>query len=396
MANTQVSLTTHGVKTIYQSGVGKAFKNFSITDDQKRYDINVEPDLKRLGGSRTLVTVAANCDMATTKSINKRKPTATELKQETLKLEWVLGRLDCGGTSYEGNNPVITVNLKTWFNYLTDRITDYNYENKLMLTLTDSVKANLKELNPSNYIYETKNTIEDLSINYVFDTNTSRTNYSNINPYLMTVTSGVKTLINNTKNRFWSPMVLVADTQENGVGSGNDWKLSMSVVSWGYVGKISNDLSTTFTKSDFISIDALESMSESSINNTYRAIYPACITDNSNKTSSVFVLKDTSGTYAKGIDMLPTYTHRFFNSDGLSLMAKLIQISENFIQTNFTESTITPGLYEQQINFKVSNKNIKGVNYSDKMVDGGNVQIKFQWDSTETNNVYNDIVTWEV
>jgi hypothetical protein len=393
---TQISLTTHGIKTVYQSGVGNAFRNFSVTDDQKRYDINVEPELKQLGGFRTLVTVAANCETAKTKPISKDKPTDEELKQETLKLEWQFGRLDCGGTSYEGNNPIITVNLKTWFNYLTDKITNYNYENKLMLTLTDSVKANIKELNASNYLYETKNTIDDLNINYAFDTNKSKDNYVSINPYLMTINSGVKTLVNNTTDRFWSPMVFVADSQENGIGKGNDWKLSMSVLSWGYVGKLNSDLTTTFRKSDFISIDTLESMSEREINETYRAIYPACITDNTDKTSSVFVLQDTSGTYSRGIDMLPTYTHRFFNSDGLSLMAKLIQISENYIQTHFTESTTTPGLFEQQIDFKVSNRIVDGNTYTDKTTNGGNVQIKLQWDSSETNDVYDDAVTWDV
>jgi hypothetical protein len=394
MAETHLSLTTHGMNTLYQKGVYQTLKNFTINDAGKTYQINVEPNLEQFGGSRTLVTVAAGCEMSTTKPINKRKPTTQELERETLKLEWQLGKLDCGGTTYESNNPIITVNLKTWFNYLTNTIDNYSYENKLMLELTDSVKANLKVLNPSNYLYETKSTVEDLSINYIFDSVKSRDNYTSMNPYIMTVDNGVKTLMNNTKNRFSSYMTLVADTQENGIGAGNDWKLSFTVNSWGYVVKLADDLSTTFVSSDFVTISELESMSELEIKTKYRAIYPACIMSNTGKNSDLFVLEDTSGTYTKGIDMLPTYTKRFFNSDGLSLMARMIQIEENYIQTNFTESDTTPGLFEQQINLKVSNRTVNGITYPDNMIDGGNIQINFQWDSSETDNIYDNAVVW--
>lgn len=392
MASSTINLTTHGVKTIYQNGVVKAFKNFSITDTGYKYDINVPPNLEQFGGSRTLVTVAANCKMATTKSIDKKKPTVTELERENKKIEWQIGREYCGGTSYSGSNAYINVDLKKWYNYLESTIGNYNYEQKLKLSLIDSVKVNLKELNPTNYTYETKNTIDDLGINYAFESVESANNYTNLNPYHMSVKNGVKKLINNTNKRFWSPMTLLPDTEENGIGKGNNWQMGLTPLTWGYVAKLATDKSITFNMSDFISITELETISERELNSKYGAIYPACKTDNSNRTSSLFVLKDTNGTYTKSIDGLSTLTDRFFNSDDLSLMTKLIQISENYIQVNFTESPTTPGLYEQIINLKVSNNNINGIVYN--KIDGGNIQIRLQWLSTEVGNTYDDIVTW--
>jgi len=396
MAKSQISLTTHGVETIYRNGVGKTFKNFSVTDDGNRYDINVGPDLEKklTGGFRTLVTVASSCEMATTKPINKTKPTSEELKNETLKLEWEIGRLDCGGVSYTENNPIINVNLKTWFNYLTNTITNYNYDNRLMLTLTDNVQANQRELNSSTYLYETKNTVDDLNINYAFDTNKSMDGYVGMNAFLMSITNGVKTLINNTDTRFTSPFVFVADTDENQKGKSTNLMLSMTPKSWGYVVKLTGDKDSTFRMSDYLTITELESMSEQEINEKFRAVYPACITDGSTRNTSLFVLGDTSRTYAKGVDLLPTYTHRMFNSDGLSLMAKLIQISENYIQTNFVESTVTPGLFEQVINLKISNTNIHGDIYDDNSIDGGNIQVKLQWQSSGVDNDYDNAVIW--
>jgi hypothetical protein len=394
MASSTINLTTYGVTTIYQNGVEKAFKNFSITDAGYKYDINVPPNLDQFGGTRTLVTVAANCEMSTAKAISQRKPTNTELSQQSKKLEWQLGREYCEGTSYSGSNAYINVNLKTWFNYLTNTIGNYDYEQKLKLSLIDSIKANLKELNPATYSYDTKNTIDDLSINYVFESVESANNYINLNPYFMSIKDGVKTLNNNTDKRFWSPITFLADTEQNGIGRGNNWKLGFTPVTWGYVTKLNNDNSTTFNMSDFISITDLESMSESELNETYRAIYPACKTDKSNRTSSLFVLKDTNNTYNRSIDGLSTLTERFFNSDDLSLMAKLIQISENYILMNFTENPTTPGLYEQIINFKISNNIINGETYNNQSTDGGNIQVKLQWDSSETDNVYDNAVTW--
>ena len=394
MATTTIALTKLGTDMIYKNGVYNAFKSFNISDAGLRYDITPLPKLTQLGGTRTLVTTTNVCKMSNTKSIEKIPQTKVENKQETEQLKWSISRLDCGGTSYEGSNPNITVNFATYFNYLTNTIGNYNYENKGQIDLTDGISANINTLNPQTFGYDKINTVNDLNINYVFETKDSVNNYTNLMPFMMANERGAKTMLNTTTNRFPSYMTLVANTQENSVSKGANLKMGFVVNNWGYVTKNINDKSTTFNMSDFVSITTLEAMTELEIKANYRVVLPAARTDMSNKTSSLFPLKDLTGAYTSSVDNLSTLTDRFENSDGVSLMTKLIEMQRNYIRTNFKETTT--GVYEQKINMRVTNNIIKGAKYSDDQIIGGNITINMVYDENGVNNVYDDIVTWLV
>ena len=122
--------------------------------------------------------------------------------------------------------------------------------------------------------------------------------------------------------------------------------MSLNVASWGYAGILANSTDTTFRKNNFYTLSQIENMTADEVNNKFRSLRPAAITSKTNSNNDIYVLEDLVGTYAEGADMLPTYTQRFKNSNGDYLSRGLINKAVNFIQTNFTESTTTPGLYE--------------------------------------------------
>lgn len=395
--STQLTLTQLGHTTILQSGVDKAFKNFTIGDSGIRYDNNTTPNLSDalLGGTRTLVTSAPSCHMASSKPISKKKQTVEELKQISTKVEWEISRLDCGGTTYTANNPNIVVDLRTWFNYLIDKVDvdNYDFNNKLRINLTDSIKANLQTLDPSTYTYVTKNTVDNIDVSYTLNTQTSCDNYTNLNTRLMSVNGGKKKLIENTDKRFWSPMLLMADTGEDDVSKSNDWIMTLNGITWGYATIPIESTDSTFYRSGFLDITTVESMSEQEIENTFRAIVPACLTHKSSN-DGMFYLTDTAGVYSKSVDGLGTFANRMHNVNGLSLIESLVLKAESFIQSTFTESTETIGLYEQIITLNVNNKTINGKTYNTEQITGGNMTITLQWDSNLTTSTYDDIVTW--
>jgi hypothetical protein len=212
----------------------------------------------------------------------------------------------------------------------------------------------------------------------------------------MTVQSGSKLLKDTTKDsRHWSPFMLTFNTEDDmKLGSGDILTLSINPITFGYVVKlknISND--NVYRVSDFVKIETLESMTESEINEKYLSILPAARTSYTNSTQDLFILKDVTGTYSQGIDMLPTLAYRFFNADGMSLLESLINKSKNFIQTSFTE--VSTNVFEQTMKFKINNRSVNGVTYEDKQIIGGNINVILRYDST--NNVvpnYEDIVSW--
>ena len=78
----------------------------------------------------------------------------------------------------------------------------------------------------------------------------------------------------------------------------------------------------------------------------------------------------------------------------VSLIESLVLKAESFIESTFTESTETIGLYEQIITLNVNNKTINGKTYNTEQITGGNMTITLQWDSNLTTSTYDDIVTW--
>lgn len=398
MPNIKLTLTEGGHKSILQKGVFETFKNFSVTDDGTRYDITEPANLsyRYTGGLRDLVTASPTCTYASSKPLSKTVPTEQERIQSTKKLEWEISRLDDCATTYTATNPVIEVNLRTWFNYLTTTIgtENYNYNNRLVLSLFDNIKAIEKQLNPATYTYDQVTTYNDLDMSYVLDTPKSCEDYKNINSYIMTVVDGKKVLSTTTNNRFWSPFLLTFDTEQGQAGGSDNLKMSLGVVSYGYAGILTNSTETTFRKNNFYSISEIESKSVDEINKQFKLLRPAVITSKSNSNSDLYVLEDLLGTYSEGTDMLPTYAQRYKNSDGQYLLQGLINKAVNYIQTSFTESTTTPGLYEQTIKMSINNSTVGGVMYNKQSTIGGNIELRLKWDDSSTDDNYDNVVSW--
>jgi hypothetical protein len=400
MPNFNITLTKQGHEAILRNGVYETFKKFSVTDDGNLYSVTETADLsiKANGGLRTLVTPAPTCEYATSKPISKVKPTTEEIKRSTEKLYWEIARLDDCATTYTATNAKILINLRTWFNYLNTKIgpTNYDYNDKLQLSLIDNIKGIEKVLNASTYEYDKIASYEDINMSYRMDTPESCDNYKNIQAYIMTIKDGRKTLTTSTKNRNWSPIILNADTMQNQNGFADKWKMSLSVLSHGYVALTKDSKQTTFSRNNFYKLSDIENMTQDQIVEKFKLLRPAVILSNNNSNSDLYTLTDLVGNYTEGVDMLPTYTQRYFNADGQPLITGLINKCVNFIRTSFTESTTTPGLFEQRIKMRIDNKKVSKKVYDEKSIVGGNIEFILQWDDNvlaQSSN-YDDIVTW--
>lgn len=396
MAKIQLSLTEYGHKLLLQQGSFKTFKKFTVSDDGVRYDVTEEPNLtdRICGGIRTLVTSAPTCGYSSSKQINNGGEDESKFVNE--KLEWSMSKESDNVNSENYTNIKVNVNLKTWFNYLMGNIgpKNYNYNNRLQVNLIESIGLILKNLDPSDFQLKQVKKYDNINMSYFFNNDKSKEDYESLNTYLMTTNRGKKMLKTSTDNKFWSPFLLVADTNENQLGSGDNWVMSLSTIEWGYVAIKKSSDNNVFMRSDFYTITQIESMSEDEINNTYKSIRPACLTSKKRSNDDLFVLEDVSGKYTEGLDMLPTYAQRFKNSNGMYLLESLVNKSVKYIKTNFKENKSLPGIYEKNINLTINNTMFDGNLIEKNKFIGGNIEFILTFDESETDNNYENIVTW--
>ena len=394
-ATVQFSLTKYGEQLLLKQGASNTIVKYSVMDDGQRYDVTATPNLQDTfgGGLRTLVTPIPTCRMATTESVSKQKPTTLQNKQDKMQLSWEVEKSDCSNP-YTALNPNIKVHLKRWFNYLTSKlgVENYNYNDRINLTIFDNVKAIKSELNSSNYTYEQVSTFNSENISYMLDTPKSCENYLNFNAYLIKIKSGIKSLQDNTNRKDASPFLLAFDSEQNQQGYGDILKLAMTPISAGYVVKLADSKDLTYYRADFKSISFIENMTEDEINKKYKSIRPAFITSNDGSNDSVFYLTDLNGTYAEGVDVLPTYAYGFKNSNGKALLQGLIEKAENLIQRQFTEIAINQ--YQQTIGLRIANEVVGGDKYSKENTVGGNIKITLDWTSTDVIDDYDQIIEW--
>ena len=83
MPELRFSLTKEGHKSMLTKGVYNTFRNYTVSDKNLRYDIDVDPILSETfyGGTRTIVT-DGKCKMASAKAITKEAPSDEEKKLE--------------------------------------------------------------------------------------------------------------------------------------------------------------------------------------------------------------------------------------------------------------------------------------------------------------------------
>jgi hypothetical protein len=392
----QLTLTPAAIRSILERGYGQTFTHFSASDMKQAYDVTASVNLESQfpGGSRTIVTDQKVCRNANDKPLTKVTPSDKELSDSTKQLQWKIENSDCD-VVYTGSNAKITVNLRTYINYLLNSIgTDnYNYNSSAQVTLIDNISATQLQFEPSTYTYDAVDTVTGLDIKYTFDSKESARNYTNSNAYYMSVNSGTKSLVNNTnQQKFWSPFILAATTPENQPGRGYEWKLGITPISYGYVGILSDDRRTEFKKSDYYTVSQIESMSPDELRKKFRTFLPAAITDNRNSNESLYIFGDFTGTYAGGVDNLQTMAYRFTNLNGKTLLEGITDKAINHILGTFTESE---GIYTREINLAINNKEANGYSYKSNQINGGNIDIILRYDSTETSTSYYDIVDYE-
>jgi len=353
MSELRFSLTKEGHKSMLTKGVYNTFKNFSVSDKNKRYDIDVAPTLEDTfyGGTRTIVT-DGKCKMANTKAITKDAPSDEQKILDNSQLTFEISKLDCG-SSYTSANPKLKINLGEYFNYLLTTVgsDNYVYGNKLTVPIIDSIVAIQQELDASTYTYVEKNRINDLDLRYSFNEKESYGAYLSLNAYTMTLNDGSKILSDTTSSRFYSPFLLMADTEEGQAGSADKWKLSMTPITWGYTYIPQESTDKVFHKTNFLSISEMETIGIDEVNKKYSAVMPAAIISYSNNDRDMYVLNDINGNYVDSIDGLSSYAQRFTNLYNESLLEGLIIKSKNYILSNFEE--ISTGIYQQKINLKV-------------------------------------------
>lgn len=392
----QMSLTPYGNKLLLTQGVNKTFVKYTVNDSGQLYDVTATPDLTTTlpGGLRTLVSLQPTCGFASTKKIGKNKPTTEELQQSTTRLEWTIEKVDCSNP-YTANNPKIFVHLKRWFNYLESNEGDanYDYNNRLSVNLFDNVSAKISQLNASTLTYDQISSNNSLDISYVFDNSKSLNNYLDFNAYTMTVDQGVKKLVNNTKTRFTSPFILAFHSDNVKDGNSDVLKLTMNP-KYGYVVKAKDSKERTFYRSDFVSLETIESKTVDELNKMYKTIKPAVVISDTNANRDLFVFDDGPQKYTESIDTSASYTYQFKNSDNESLMSGLIRKGVNLIQYKFPE--ISSGVYEQVINFKVDNTVVNKQTFNEQQIYGGFVEVILNYDSTDTTVPTNidSIVEW--
>ena len=396
MAQTvRLTFTPEGINSIMRQGALNTIKAFSVTDDLLRYDVTGEWDGEPsyFGGTRQLRTTTPTCQYSTTGHITKFKQPDTELVKSQQELQWYVELNDCD-KNLSALNPTITVDLDGYFNYLESLfgVENYNFNNKLDLYLFDNINAVVTQLDASTFTYNRISNSNYEKISYVLDSESCGT-YSNFNTYQMTVQDGKKLLKDNSRTKNYSPLQLYFNTEDDKNGVGDMLKLTINPPEYGYVTKLKDNTDREFLPSDFVSIQTLESMTEDQIFEKYRLVVPAARTSRNNSKTDLYYLTDYTGTYAQGIDNLPTLAYRFFNSNGENLLGGLINKAKKFIQVSFTETS--SGIYEQTMKFKVANKTVNGVSYMDKQIKGGYITVKLKFNINNTTPaLYNDIISW--
>jgi hypothetical protein len=393
----RIALTTEAMKNVINKGIYDTLTQFSVSDKGQLYDVNAQADLvpTMAGGTNQITIMSPSCGNANDKSLEKDIQSAEVLKAEASKIKWEIGRTECVNP-FTSANANVTINLKTYCNYLRTTLgtENFNYETTQKLTLIDSVIATIQTFQPADYSYAETQRYENIDFRYKFDSTTSASKFSEGITYLMTVNDGVKSLKTTTENKRWSPLMVYAKTEDKKVGSGNVWECGLQPISWGYCLIARGSKDNTFRKSNFFLSSVLDGLTQDQISEKYQRMVPAVILSHNNSSDSLYTFTDESGQYAGG-EIHSTYAYRFFNHNGESLLEGMINELETFIQATYTETGDATGVYESVMSFNIDNTKINNVDYGKQQVDGGRINLTFTWDESGTDNLHSQIITNE-
>ena len=396
MAEIRATLTELGNREILKKGIYKTITQWGASDQGYLYDVTTDPNLEYnyVGGKRTLVTQAF-CEQARVKPISKDKMSEEDLKLQNLRLRWEVSKTEeCVGSTFTVTNPDITFDLSEWFNYLTS-ITgegNYDYNNMLTVPIVDNVTAVQEKIDSGTRTWSVQERINDITFEYKFSDQKSCDAYSSLNAVNMGVRDGVKVISNEINKRFPSNMLLMFDSIDN-TGSYID-RLTMAMTpTWVYAFIPKNTKDTVFHFNNTISIKDLEKLTADEIDSRYDAILPAAITTINGGDTNLYVLTDPTGNYTNSKDGASTFTHRFTNSNGQTLIDGMIAKAKKYIVTNFEVDVNNSNRYTKTIEFNINNKTVNNITYPVDNIVGGKYKLTFVYDTTTTTGVYDNIST---
>lgn len=396
MAEIRATLTELGNREILKKGIYKTFTQWGASDQGYLYDVTTDPNLESnyVGGKRTLVTQAF-CEHAGVKPISKNRLSDEELRLQSVRLRWEVSRTEeCGVNTFTVTNPQITIDLSEWFNYLTSIIGEenYSYNNMLTVPIVDNITAIEESVDPGTRTWVVKNRTNDLTFQYKFNDQKSCDAFSSFNAVNMGIQNGVKVISNEITKRFPSNLLLMFGSKDGTQSSSDRLTLAMTPT-WVYAFIPTGSKDRVFHFNNTISIGDLEKLTSDEIDSRYDAILPAAITTINGGDTNLYVLTDPTGIYTGSKDGASTFTHRFTNTNGQTLVEGMIAKAKKYIVTNFDVDVTNPNLYTKTIEFNISNSRVGDTVYPISNIVGGRYKINFVYNTTTTTGVYDNIST---
>jgi hypothetical protein len=391
MAASTFTWTAQGLESLTKYGAFNTLQQFTISDANQVYDVIPPADLTKgnPGGSRSIIT-QSKCGKVNVQPISKQALTDDQSDLATKQLNLKIESIECDNT-FSVSNLNCVVDLKTYLNYLTT-ISDYNFNNKAKVPIVDNVQATIQQLNPSTYNYDDVGSYDNLNVTYSFNDVDSMNNYKSFNSYLMKINSdGTKTVNMTTEQRFGSPFSLFFHTDPNSPGKGENLILGMNPVTWGYGFISSSDPSTTHSITNFMTISQVEAMTPNQIDSAFKSLLPACKISTRAAEDDIYYLTDLNGSKQSSVDNTASMMYRFQNRNNEYLWEGLSRRAKTFIESNFVEDKTT-GIFSKQMSLKVSNTIVNGTQFDQQRIIGGEYNITFNYDPSETGSNYNDIV----
>lgn len=396
-----LSMTQHGLNKLTKNGMYNTFVQYTVGEDDYRYDVTETPklDIIRPGGTKKLVTLQNICHFAEgPKPLSKDPIPQKEKDYQGGRVKWVFENTDCD-TNFEGNNIKVTYHLKRWENYLNTLLgkDNYKFENKMNLIGFNNVLAEVQEHDPSTYTYKTKKEVENIRFNYKFETQEDCDKYLALNSSTVVAKSGRRELVQNVATRRTSNLQLMFHSVDGKPGYFDNLIFTLVPANFGYVAKQTTDKTEGFNVGHFVDTKTIESMSQAQLNEKYRVILPACMAAPTSANADLFYFDDTDNAYGKSIDGLPTYAYQYVSAvDGSSLLERLLTKMKLKVQTLFTETGPATNVWEYGFKFKIDNKVVDNVTYErPNQRIGGHVEVNFVYDNSDLQNTLTSAVIIE-
>ena len=202
MSTLQTTLTSKGWKALLKNGLVNEIKFYNFNDNTHDYVVDATEDLiLPVTGSHDNITLS-HCAFAGNESVPKVPLVPLEVQSITSNVQYNFVNLDCG---YDINQPNlnIQINLNSWFNQLDNSTYNFNMSG-LTLNLWDYLTATIRTLDLTTKNYRNTKYLTDLQISWLPTANTDLNNLLLLSPRYVTVTNGIRTMIDNSSSTVYS------------------------------------------------------------------------------------------------------------------------------------------------------------------------------------------------